>query len=110
MNDNYNRVPTEFGPETRFDVPTLPFRAMDEGAFERLKADLLARRLAAVWDAEANSSVRRAANEAAALAWVTPYPMLVFPALFEEKVNASELHAKRQDAIRQRSRELLAAA
>jgi len=28
-------------------------------------------------------------NEAAALAWITPYPALVFPGLFEEKAEAA---------------------
>ena len=46
MNINKTRVPTEFGPETRFEVrpnPPAPFRAMQENEFERLKTRLLAR-------------------------------------------------------------------
>lgn len=111
MNANDRRVPTEFGPETRFDVepvPAAPFRAVAENRFEELKAGLLAERLAAAWEPELNSGVRRAANEAAALAWLTQYPLLVFPVLFEEKAKAASLVAARQQDIRQRSRELLA--
>jgi hypothetical protein len=111
MNKNYLRVPTVFGPETRFEVranPPAPFRAVHENTFERLKSTLLAERLENVWDAEANSLVRRAANEAAALAWVTPYPLLVFPTLFEEKTAVAARRAELQADIRERSRELLA--
>ena len=47
MNKNKNKqfVPTEFGPETRFELratPPAPFRATQETEFERLKNKLLA--------------------------------------------------------------------
>ena len=111
MNTKHRRVPTNFGPDTRFEVtpaPPAPFRALQEDAFEGLKSELLTERLEDVWEAEFNSHVRRAANEAAALAWVTPYPSLVFPVLFDEKLEAALAHAARQKQIWQRSRELLA--
>jgi hypothetical protein len=110
MNANYRRVPTRFAPETRFEVKpdAAPFRAVLENKFETLKTQLLLERLESVWEPALNSQVRRAANEAAALAWVTPYPLLVFPVLFEEKAEAALLRAARQKEIRQRSRELLA--
>jgi len=99
-----------FGPETRFDIDPAPapFRAAQESKFEALKGDLLAERLDAIWEADLNSLLRRAANEAAALAWVTPYPLLVFPLLFEEKANLAMVRADKQEQVRQRSRELLA--
>ena len=80
-------MPAEFGPETRFELramPPAPFRATQETEFERLKNKLLAEQLAGAAP-ELNAPLRRAANEAAALAWVTFYPLLVFPVLFEEK-------------------------
>ncbi len=90
MNANYERrVPTEFAPETSFEVrPSVggSFGAPRETDLERLKERLLGERLAAVRETECNRQVRRAANEAAALALVTGYPLLVFPVLFEEKV------------------------
>ena len=88
MNANYREVPTEFAPETRFKViptPAAPFRATVETAFERLKNKLLFERLQALSDPRWNSQLRGVANEAAALAWVTSYPLLVFPGLFQEK-------------------------
>ena len=104
-------MPTEFGPETRFEVeplPVAPFRAVQESHFEKLKARLLTERLERAWAPDLTSQVRRAANEAAALAWVTPYPLLVFPVLFEEKAEAAGRVAERQAQILERSRELLA--
>src|SRR5215831_3459139 len=111
MKANYRRVPTRFGPETRFElkpVPAAPFRAVQENRFERLKNVLLDERLEELLDPTFNSYVRNAANEAAALAWVTPYPLLVFPALFEEKAAQALRREERQERIRQRSLDLMA--
>jgi hypothetical protein len=111
MNANYRRVPTQFGPETGFEVkpvPAAPFRAWQEAELERLKVRLFSERLETRWDPQSEGQLRQAANEAAALAWVTRYPLLVFPALFEEKAEAALLRAERQEQVRQRSRELLA--
>ena len=104
------RLAASFEPEIRFEVkPGLgePFRAKQENNLERLKARLLQEALEEVWDAELNSGIRRAANEAVAIAWITP-TRSVLPVLFQEKVEAATLHLERQDEIRQRSRELLA--
>ena len=111
MNRNKTWVPARFGPETRFEVrpaPPAPFRATQETEFERLKSRLLARQLAEAPTPELNPPLRRAANEAAALAWATLYPLLVFPVLFEEKIAAALRQAERQTRIFDRSRELLA--
>ena len=109
MNADFKQVPTEFGPETRFEVRPVPapFRVVQEDRFERLKNELLRERLGNVQNTEAGSHLRQAANEAAALAWVTPFPLLVFPVLFEEKSAAALLMASRQRRVRERSRALL---
>jgi hypothetical protein len=112
MNANQNRVATRFAPETRFELrpaPPAPFRANLESDFEQLKNRLLAEHLADNERPELNAPLRRAANEAAALAWVTRYPLLVFPALFEEKTAAAVRQAERQARIYANSRELVAA-
>ncbi|HUZ07891.1 MAG TPA: hypothetical protein VMV89_10445 [Candidatus Paceibacterota bacterium] len=101
MNQYKTQVPASFAPETRFEVranPPAPFRAVQENEFERLKNKLLAEQLL---DAapELNVPLRRAANDAAALAWATAFPLLVFPALFEEKIAAAILRAERQARI-----------
>jgi hypothetical protein len=112
MNKNKTRVPTEFGPETRFELwpaPLAPFRSAQETEFERLKNRLLARQLAEVPTPELNPPLRRAANEAAALAWATIFPLLVFPVLFEEKIETALRQAEHQARIYASSRELIAA-
>src|SRR5262245_15073305 len=105
MNANYRRVPTEFGPERGFELRTnapAPFRKVQENRLERLKNELLFERLEQ--EPRFNSYLRRAANEAAALAWVTAYPLLVFPGLFEEKADLALAQATRQEQVRERSR------
>ena len=112
MNNIKTKVAARFAPETRFALPTVtnaPFRANLESDFERLKSRLLAEMLDAAEQPELNAPLRRAANEAAALAWVTFYPLLVFPALFEEKSRTAARQAARQARIYADSREILAA-
>jgi hypothetical protein len=111
MNKTTIRIPARFGPEARFEVrpaAAAPFRVTQENEFERLKNRLLAERLAEAAP-EWNAPLRRAANEAAALAWVTFYPLLVFPTLFEEKIATAIRQAERQARIYAGTRELVAA-
>ncbi len=112
MKKNKTFVPTQFGPETRFELrpgTPAPFRATQETEFERLKNQLLAQQLQQATEVELNAPLRRAANEAAALAWVTLFPLLVFPVLFEEKTAAALRQAERQARIYTNTRELVAA-
>ncbi len=111
MNADHKRVPTRFGPVTRFEVtplPATPVRAAQEAELERLKRRLLTEQLGEVLEPGLTGYVSAAANEAAALAWMTSYPVLVFPVLFAEKVQAALRRAERQEQVRQLSRELLA--
>ena len=101
------RVPTRFAPEIRFEVTPARLRAERDTELEELKARLLRERLQDIWETRRTFQLRRAADEAAALAWVTPFPLLVFPSLFEEKAGDALLRVARQDQVRQRSRELL---
>ncbi len=103
MKINAKKVPTLFGPETRFEVSPFaaaPFRAVQENQFERLKNRLVAERLAESWQQSLSAPLRRAANEAAAVAWTTRYPLLVFPLLFEEKADQAVYQAARQAGVR----------
>jgi len=111
MKTNYSRMHVRFLPETRFPVqpaPPAPFAAPREDPLEGLKRRLLQGRLEAVRDEDGQGRLRRAAHEAAALAWVTPYPLLVFPGLFDERAERAAAQARRQARVRRRSRELLA--
>jgi hypothetical protein len=111
MRNTETRVPARFGPETRFELrpaPPVPFRATQETHLERLKNRLLRDALEELNNPALNGAVRRAANEAAALAWVTPFPLLTFPTLFEEKTAIAVLQVARQVSVRKRSMDLLA--
>jgi len=111
MNTYKIRVPAEFGPETRFELRPVPppFRIGLETEFEGLKNRLLARELTVTTVPGISATLRRAANEAAALAWETLFPLLVFPVLFEEKTAAAARQARRQARIYAHSRELAGA-
>lgn len=113
MKTRNNTVPTDFGPNTRFAPPniaTTPFRGAAETELDRLKDRLLAAELARTTNLEMNVLLRRAANDAVALVWLTAFPLLLLPALFEEKARAARRAASRQALIRERSSELLALA
>ena len=105
MKRTQKRIETEFAPETRFAVPAsaVLFRAGRETELERLKGRLLRETLKQATDPELYAPLRRAANEAAALAWANWYPLLLFPALFEEKVQTAVRQTARQAQIRRRS-------
>ena len=106
------KVQAEFAPETRFElrpVPVPPFRAAVETEFERLKVELLDQQLFLANGTELYAPIRRAANDAAALAWATLFPLLVFPVLFEEKTAATLRQVKRQARILKDTREPIAA-
>ena len=109
MTKKHQLLTARFAPETRFDIaPVLPgtFRAAQETELERLKNLLLRQTLDELTAPEANGFVRRAANEAAALAWDTRFPLLVFPGLFEEKTTIALRQVELQAIVRRRSREL----
>ena len=110
MKNNNKRVPTRFARETRFNVAPLlaqPFRATQETEFEKLKSRLLRRLLDDAVQPELNAPLRRAANDAAALAWTTLFPLLVFPALLEEKARSARLQLQKQKQVRLLSETLL---
>jgi hypothetical protein len=101
------QVKTRFGPETRFElgpIHPVPFRGALENELDALKARLLREELARAAEPALNPLLRRAANEAASLAWFTPFPLLVFPLLLEEKAEAARRQEARQRQIRRRSR------
>jgi hypothetical protein len=77
-----------------------------EGGLEGLKNRLLNEVLARNVSTALVAPLRRAAEEAASLAWLESYPLLVFPALFAEKAREARLHEQRQNLIRSRSAEI----
>jgi hypothetical protein len=107
MRQTTRQIPARFGRDVRFDVKTTPFRAEQTGELERLKNRLLKQLLDEAADPDQVLLLRRAANEAAALAWVTCFPLLLFPGLLEEKIRTALRQCERQARVRQRSRHLL---
>jgi len=102
---------TRFEPETRFavaPVPAVPFRGTRETELEQFKNRLLRAALNEAADAELYAPLRRAATEAAGAAWLTPFPLLFLPALFEEKVATARRQFERAQSVRSRSRRILA--
>ena len=111
MNAKERQVKTRFGPVARFEinpiVPPAPFRGVAETELDQLKNRLLRELLNQPIDPSLNAPLRRAANEAASLAWFTPFPLLFFPTLLEEKARAAQRQQARQRRIRQRTRTLM---
>lgn len=105
-----SKVVTRFQPETRFEVvpvPAVPFRGTQETELDSLKARLLQELLEQAPHQQLYAPLRRAANEAAGLAWFTPFPLLFFPVLLEEKARMALRQGARQRCIRDRSESLL---
>src|SRR3954465_10896241 len=80
------------------ELPSPPFGQGTE--LERLKERLLEQLLPQTTHRpDLSSAYRRAANDAVSLAWVTPFPLLVLPVLFEEKAAEAQAQAERQRTI-----------
>jgi hypothetical protein len=85
-------------------------RGLESRRFEALKRVLVEAQLQGEGAGRFDRWVRLAADEAAALAWASPYPFLVLPALLEERVAHARARAQRQWEIQERSRPLIALA
>jgi hypothetical protein len=112
MKQNKTFVPARFETETRFELrpnADAPPGIARAAQLELLKNKLLAEQLVETPEPELNVPLRRAASEAAALAWATVFPLLTFPLLFEEKIATAVCQAGRQSRIFENSRELAAA-
>ena len=75
---------------------------------ERLKKCLLYEHTRAVADAALHSWLKRGAEEAASIAWATPYPLLVLPLLLDEKLSEARRKAEVQRSIFVRSEPIVA--
>jgi hypothetical protein len=101
----YKKLRPRFEPDTRFEltpVPPAPFRGTRETELEQFKNRLLRELLANTDEPELYAPLRRATNEAAALAWTTPFPLLVLPELLREKADTARRYAERQAALLKR--------
>jgi len=109
MNTNTRRLTARLRRPIRFPLPPEPpaaSRAEVNARLTELK-DRLTRQHLTGAKPEVMPSVLRAANDAASVAWATGFPLLVFPALFEERAVLARGQAARQAYIRQRTSALL---
>ena len=104
MRQQFTQIITRFEPETRFELGN---RRHSKPELDQLKERLLEPLLEAATDPAEGAPLRLAANEAAGLAWFTPFPLLFFPVLFEEKIGDAQRQEARQRQIRQRTEGLL---
>ena len=108
MRTNNQRLPARFARETRFRLPVgvgPPHAQTAE--LERLKERMIRHLLRPTEPIWLQVPLRRAANDAATLAWTTPCPLLVLPLLLEEKLHAARKQAERQKEVLRRSRAIV---
>jgi hypothetical protein len=74
---------------------------------EQLKRCLLYKQTRVVPDSEVQSWLNRAANDAASIAWATPYPLLVLPLLLDEKLSEARRQAEVQRSVYVRSKSIV---
>jgi hypothetical protein len=68
---------------------------------KQLEEQLMHKLTAETLDSVPQRLVRQAVNEAEALAWSTPYPLLFLPELAQEKVQSARQWSRRQQQILQ---------
>jgi hypothetical protein len=113
MKTNERSIAAIFAQDDHFEVvpaTAAPARGAMETELDGLKTRLLKARVEQLTQLGAAVPMRRAANEAAAMAWLTPYPLLVFPALFEEKTHRLLLQLSKQARVLARTEGLVEAA
>lgn len=77
-----------------------PQRGAREVQLDQLKEQLLEPVLNSIQSAAVVRELRKAANEAAAMAWFTASPILVLPTLLEEKIRSALQWCERQERLR----------
>ncbi len=75
--------------------------------FRKLQQLLLERLLNETETLHLHSRLKSAANEAAALAWNSGFPLLVYPGLLAEKAHNVRIHNRRREHILRRSLPLM---
>ncbi|MBI2946331.1 MAG: hypothetical protein HYY23_01710 [Verrucomicrobia bacterium] len=105
-----HRLPAQFAPDVEFELAPVPGVVPPETVrikFHELQSRLVEASLIESWSQSVRGRIHQAANEAAALAWTTPYPLLVMPELFLEKARETRLRLQKQRSILMRSERLV---
>jgi hypothetical protein len=105
IESNWNSAQFAVAKEPKTPLRTIPVRGLREIEIEQLKNRLVAELTETTPNLAMNRHIVQAANEAAALAWLTPVPLLVLPVLIEEKARAAQLRLERQKNIHHRSQQ-----
>jgi hypothetical protein len=100
------KLNTFFDPETEFEADVLRGENLQR-AFAGLQENLVNETLDETEWLALHAPVKQAANEAAGLAWTTAFPLLVFPALFQEKVDRARVRQDRAERIKAQTADLL---
>jgi hypothetical protein len=95
-----------FDPETEFEAEVLRGEPLKQ-AFAGLQETLVTETLDETQTLALHAPVKQAANEAAGLAWTTAFPLLVFPTLFEEKLDGVRKRQNRAERIKAQTAHLL---
>jgi hypothetical protein len=112
INTRGQEVPTRFRTETRFVLePKFAPLTHDaaHAAFEDLKTSVLQPVLTKTLDLTLRRQLHLAANEAAAAAWTTPFPLLFLPALLEEKASEVHRYVARQQEVEEATQDFIGA-
>lgn len=111
MSTQKNReLATQFAPEVQFEVTPMSeaeARLRMRDRFEELQGRLVEQYLHQPDNSLVRAKLELIANDAAALAWTTPYPLLLMPVLFQEKAREGRAREARQQRIQKRSRALM---
>ena len=100
----------EFASDVKFELAPVPGTVSPEAVrirFQELQSRLVEENLSETRNPSVRGGIRQAANEAAALSWTTPYPLLVMPALFAEKAREIRLRLGKQQGVLMRSESLV---
>ena len=89
--------------ETESGRPNL----LNKEAFRKLNETLLKRLLDETETLQLHTLLKTAANEAAALAWSSGFPLLVYPVLLAEKTQIVRVRHYRREKVLQRSQMLM---
>lgn len=107
MKATYAEVDFDEGEE--FSLPLRFEREALARKFADLKENLLGETLDESENLALHARLKHAANEAAGVAWTTGFPLLVFPALFDEFTRRERARASQQQRIIARTEDLLEA-
>jgi hypothetical protein len=102
---NWNSANFAIEKKPQTSLRTTPARGLREIEIEQLKDRLVADLLGITSNLAMNRHLVQAANEAAALAWLTPVPLLLLPVLIEEKVKEAQVRLERQKNVHHRSQQ-----